>query len=311
MKIYHIPVMKYNDLGVDYRYMIVNKQDRRFGSYITTVGFQAIGENMAYPLKGHPSGYYFNVEKGRILREYQLVYISKGEGYFSTLGLKEQKIGRGTLLLLTPGQWHSYYPDVRTGWNEYYIGFEGKAIEAMFDEGFLPRENTIIEIGINEELVRLYQQAIDIGKADKVAAQQYLSGIVMHMLGMVQYVAKNKLFEVGDVEKKIARAKIIMQENLCKEIDPEILAEKLNLSYSWFRKEFKNYTGYAPARYFQELKIGKAKELLVATSQPVKEIAFQLGYGSTEHFSTLFKKRTGYTPLEYRYYGRENEIGTE
>lgn len=303
--------MKYNDLGLDYKYMIINEQDRKFGCYVTTVGFQSIKENTTYPVKGHPSGYYFNVEKGRILREYQLVYISKGQGFFSSQGMKNRKIEKGSLLLLTPGEWHSYAPDSETGWNEYYIGFEGKAIEEMFDNGFISKENAVIEVGVNDELVKLYQQAIEIAKADKIAMQQYLAGIVTYMLGMVLYINKNKLFEVGDVEQKIARAKIIMYENLYQDIDPEVLAEKLNLSYSWFRKEFKNYTGYAPAKYFQELKIGKAKELLVTTSMSVKEIAFQLGYSSTEHFSTLFKKRTGYTPLEYRYYGRENEIVQE
>lgn len=303
--------MKYNDLGVDFKYMIINEQDRKFGCYITTVGFQSIKENTIYPVKGHPSGYYFNVEKGRVLREYQLVYISKGQGYFSTKKVQNQKIGKGYLLLLTPGEWHSYYPDPETGWNEYYIGFEGKAIDAMFDNGFISKENAAIEVGVNDELVRLYQQAIEIAKADKIAMQQYLAGIVTYILGMTLYINRNKLFEVGDVEQKITRAKIIMYENLYHDIDPEVLASKLNLSYSWFRKEFKNYTGYAPAKYFQELKIGKAKELLVSTSLSVKEIAFQLGYSSTEHFSTLFKKRTTYTPLEYRYYGRENEIVQE
>lgn len=300
--------MKYNDLGIDYKYMVINEQDRKFGSYVTTVGFQAIKANTVYPVKGHPAGYYFNVENGRILREYQLLYISKGQGFFSTQTVKDRKIEKGSLLLLTPGEWHSYHPDPATGWNEYYIGFEGRAIENMFDHGFIPKGNAVIEVGFNEELVKLYQQAIEIAKADKAAAQRLLSGIVMYMLGTVLYITQNKLFEVGDVEQKIARAKIIMYENIYRDIDPETLADKLNLSYSWFRKEFKNYTGYAPAKYFQELKIGKAKELLVGTSMSVKEIAFQLGYSSTEHFSTLFKKRTSYTPLEYRYYGRENEI---
>lgn len=304
-------MVKYNDLGIDYKYLVVNELDRKFGCYVNTVGFQSIKENSSYPVKGHPAGYYFNVEKGRILREYQLLYISKGQGYFSTHEVKNRKIDKGSLLLLAPGQWHTYYPDVATGWNEYYIGCEGKAIDNLFDYGFMLKENTVIEVGFNDELVKLYQQAIEIAKADKIASQQYLSGIVMYMLGMVLYLTKNRSFEVGDVEQKIARAKIIMYENLYREIDPEELAKKLNLSYSWFRKEFKNYTGYAPAKYFQELKIGKAKELLVGTSQSVKEIAFLLGYGSTEHFSTLFKKRTGYTPLEYRYYGRENEIMQE
>ena len=49
-----------------------------------------------------------------------------------------------------------------------------------------------------------------------------------------------------------------MNENVFKDVDPEELAMKLNISYSWFRKVFKDYTGYAPAKYFQELKLRKA-----------------------------------------------------
>jgi AraC-like DNA-binding protein len=116
---------------------------------------------------------------------------------------------------------------------------------------------------------------------------------------------------MGDVDQKIEQAKIIMNENIFKDIDPEELAMKLNISYSWFRKVFKDYTGYAPAKYFQELKLRKAKQLLVGTSQSVKEISFMLDYKSTEHFFSLFKKRTGFTPLEYRSFGRETNVEEE
>ena len=100
-----------------------------------------------------------------------------------------------------------------------------------------------------------------------------------------------------------------MIENLYKNVDVEELAEKLNLSYSWFRKVFKDYTGYAPAKYFQELKIKKAEELLMRTSHSVKEISYMLNYKSAEHFFSLFKKKTGFTPLEYRNYIRGGELG--
>jgi len=43
----------------------------------------------------------------------------------------------------------------------------------------------------------------------------------------------------------------------------------------------------------------------------VKEISFMLGYNSTEHFFSLFKKMTGYTPLEYRSFGRETDVCNE
>lgn len=296
-----------NDQGVEFKYLIVNDMDRKFGLWVNTVGFQCITPDSPYPLKDHPSGYYFNAQKGRILREYQLVYITQGRGLFTTENSPERQVCRGRLMLLFPGQWHTYYPFRQTGWTEHYIGFEGPVADNLVRGGFLSKEQQILEVGLNEELVSLFGRALEVAEADKNSTQQYLSGIVLHMLGLVLSVSKNKIFELGDIDQKIEQAKILMNENVNRDIDPEELAMKLNISYSWFRKVFKDYTGYAPAKYFQELKLRKAKQLLVNTSMSVKEIAFSLDYRSTEHFFALFKKHTGATPLEYRSFGRKSE----
>lgn len=294
----------FNDLGVEFKYLIVNDKDHQFGLWVNTVGFQAIQPNSPYPLKDHPSGYFFNTLKGRVLPEYQIVYITKGRGLFASDSTPERQVCKGRLMILFPGQWHTYHPLQQTGWNEYYIGFEGCIIDNLIKSSFITKENQILEVGLNEELVSLFSRALEIAEADKISAQQYLSGIVLHMVGIILSASKNKIFEMGDVDQKIEQAKIIMNENVLKNVDPEELAMKLNISYSWFRKVFKDYTGYAPAKYFQELKLRKAKQLLVGTSQSVKEISFLLDYKSTEHFFSLFKKRTGFTPLEYRAYAR-------
>lgn len=301
----------YNDLGVEFKYLIVNDMDQKFGLWVNTVGFQSIQPDSPYPLKDHPSGYFFNAQKGRVLREYQLVYITKGRGLFSSETTPEKQVCKGRLMVLFPGQWHTYHPYRQTGWNEYYIGFEGPVIDNLVKGGFLSKDNQVLEVGLNEELVSLFSRALEIAEADKISSQQYLGGIVLHIVGMILSISKNKIFEVGDVVQKIEQAKIIMNENVFKDIDPEELAMKLNISYSWFRKVFKDYTGYAPAKYFQELKLRKAKQLLVGTSHSVKEISFMLDYKSTEHFFSLFKKRTGFTLLEYRSFGRETEVENE
>lgn len=301
----------YNDLGVEFKYLIVNDMDQKFGLWVNTVGFQSIQPDSPYPLKDHPSGYFFNAQKGRVLREYQLVYITKGRGLFSSETTPEKQVCKGRLMVLFPGQWHTYHPYRQTGWNEYYIGFEGPVIDNLMKGGFLSKDNQVLEVGLNEELVSLFSRALEIAEADKISSQQYLGGIVLHIVGMILSISKNKIFEVGDVDQKIEQAKIIMNENVFKDIDPEELAMKLNISYSWFRKVFKDYTGYAPAKYFQELKLRKAKQLLVGTSHSVKEISFMLDYKSTEHFCSLLKKRTGFTPLEYRSFGRETEVENE
>ena len=204
----------------------------------------------------------------------------------------------------TSRQWHTYAPLQKTGWNEYYIGFEGPIIDNLVKNSFISKESQILDIGINEELASLFARALEVAEADKTAAQQYLSGIVLHIMGAVLAISQNKRYEVDNAAQKIESAKIIMHENVYKDIDPEELAMKLGISYSWFRKVFKEYTGYAPAKYFQELKLRKAKQLLIESSMSVKEICYELNYTSTEHFFSVFKKRTNFTPTEYRNFGR-------
>jgi AraC-like DNA-binding protein len=97
---------------------------------------------------------------------------------------------------------------------------------------------------------------------------------------------------------------VIILENINKEIDIHEIASNLGTSYSWFRKVFKEYTGFAPSQYFQELKLRKSKELLIESNLSVKEIAYHLNFSSYEYFLSFFKKRVGLTPLEYRNMGK-------
>ena len=297
--------MHFNEQGADFKYLITNEKDKRFGLYVNAVGFQAINAGSAYPPRNHPEEYYFTTQKGRTLHEYQLVYITKGKGTFSSESTPEQEVSKGQLLVLFPDEWHTYAPSTKTGWNEYYIGFEGEIANKLMQENFLTKEKQVLDIGINEELVSLFRRALDIAEADRTASQQYLSGIAMHIIGCLLSITQNKLYEEMDnAAQKIESAKIIMQENIFKEIDAEELSAKLGLSYSWFRKVFKEYTGYSPAKYFQELKLRKAKQMLIESPLTIKEICYELNYTSAEHFFTVFKKQTGYTPTEYRNIGR-------
>ena len=167
--------------------------------------------------------------------------------------------------------------------------------ESCLLTGILPQH--CLEQGLPEHA---FARAIETAREDKIAAQQYLAGIVLHIVGKILSLSKNNQYENSDTYQKIEQAKIMMQENIYKEITPEEIADRLNISYSWFRKQFKAYTGYAPAQYFQELKINKAKYLLSETTLPVKDIAYQLNFNSTEYFFSIFKRKTRHTPSEYR-----------
>ena len=66
------------------KYMLASERDAQWGLTVSTVGFEVISPGDPYPTKGHADGYYFNVEKGRVLNEYQLLYNTAGEGTFES-----------------------------------------------------------------------------------------------------------------------------------------------------------------------------------------------------------------------------------
>lgn len=79
------------------KYLLATERDAEWGLTISTVGREEIAPGEAYPTKGHADGYYFDLQKGRILDEYQLLYQPEGEGVFSSAHLPETKIKAGDI----------------------------------------------------------------------------------------------------------------------------------------------------------------------------------------------------------------------
>ena len=107
------------------KYIAQNRRDRDWGLTVCSVGHQRISPGEDYPPRKHNQEYMFDPEQGRILPEYQLLYIVEGKGIFRTGSAGDMKVAAGDMFIIFPGEWHSYMPDPDTGWNEYWIGFEG------------------------------------------------------------------------------------------------------------------------------------------------------------------------------------------
>ncbi|MDC3416010.1 AraC family transcriptional regulator [Aquibacillus salsiterrae] len=77
------------------------------------------------------------------------------------------------------------------------------------------------------------------------------------------------------------------------------LALLAGLSKSHYVRLFKKYTGYSPIEYLTQLRIGKAKELMMVSDYRMKQIAHAVGYNDEFYFSRIFKKHVGVSPSEY------------
>jgi AraC-like DNA-binding protein len=292
-----------NKLAESLKYLTISREDEAWGLSVTTVGFQIVEPYAAFPPAGHPSTHFYNPKQGRILSEYALVYFVRGSGKFSSRYGSEKKITAGSLLTLFPNEWHTYEPATAIGWESYWIGFKGDYANKLTRNTFFSSTEPIHNIGLNENLIELFNQAIYFANHEKTAYQQVLGGIVANMLGMVHYLNKNNHSEDKEIGRVINNAKSIMRERYEQSIDIEKIARELNVGYSWFRKMFKKYTGLSPVQYILQLKLHRAKAYLTSSDMPIKEIAYELNFDNPNYFYVFFKQKTGMTPKEFRNQG--------
>lgn len=285
-----------------FTYLVSGDNDRLWGITVDNVGEYFVPANYdCYPpLVGHPENYFFDIRKGRVMDNYQLIYITQGRGWFHVTPEKRVALSGGSMLIIPPYTWHSYYPDKKTGWQEYWIGIRGAHIDSRYESGFFSCQKIVHTIGLHESIVGFYKEAIALAMEEKPGYQQVLAAIANSILAYTLFYDANFSDNKNEVDGKMARARILMRERLLSGVTPEQVASMLNMSYSWFRKTFKAYTHVSPAHYITSLKLQEAKSLLLNSSLSVKEIAYRLHYENAASFSAIFKKYLGVTPSEYR-----------
>ncbi|MCG8515028.1 MAG: AraC family transcriptional regulator [Halanaerobiales bacterium] len=282
-----------------FKYLTTGEEDINWGLYLNVVGNAQIQPGTLYPPREHPSGYYFEWATGRVLHEYQLVYITEGAGIF------ENKHGKyhvkpGCIFIIFPNEWHRYQPVKRTGWIENYVGFSGKIADELLKNPVSSPTQPVIQCGIKEEIIDTYYKIFDLVEKERPGFQQIASGMVVKLLGYIISFQKQKGFSGKPIAKVIEEIRFIMRQNCDKEMNLEKLAADHNVGYSYFRKMFKRYTGVSPGQYHLQLRVMRAKEMLVSSDKSIKEISFELGFQTIHYFSLIFKKKVGMTPSEFR-----------
>lgn len=283
------------------KYLLASERDALWGLTVSTVGYEDIKPREPYPTKGHADGYYFNIEKGRTLNEYQLLYNPEGEGVFESAHCPRTRLKAGDMFLLFPGEWHTYHPDPNIGWKSRWIGFKGKNMDDRVRAGFLNLEKPIYHVGYSNVIETLYKRAYEAAVEEAAFSQQVMAGLVNHLIGMMYSLERN--IELGKNQVQVDmvnKARLHIRESLESDLSIQQIAEDLGVSYSNFRKLFKEYTGLSPATYQQELRLLRAKELLTTTEYSIKEIAYRLNFESPDYFSAKFKAKMGCKPSDLR-----------
>ena len=91
-----------------------------------------------------------------------------------------------------------------------------------------------------------------------------------------------------------------MERHLADKITLETLASLIHFNESYLIERFKDAMGVPPMKYLNEMRMERAKELLVTTEKSITDIARETGFQSIHYFCRTFRKKENMTPQAYR-----------
>ncbi len=287
-----------------YRYLPLSDEVRRRSLYVLAAGSAQVPPGMLYPPSTHPSHHRFQWSQGRVLHEYQILYITRGAGMLQTQTGGIRKISAGDLFILFPNEWHRYRPDPETGWDEHWVAYHGqRAAEFVLEHCASPKDplfHTDINDLLQREFVRIEEEVSEeaIGYQNVVVARMQL------VLALAMVSHQRQKFQTPDVLEVIKRAKALLLEQIDQPVDMEEVAAELHVGYSWLRKMFRQHTGMPPAQYQMQLRLHYACDLLRTTALPISVIGARSGFVSAYYFARVFRSKLDCTPSAYRLQSR-------
>ena len=281
-----------------FHYLPENPLCTSWGCTATALGRTRIPAGSAYPPLRHPDAHHFTWESGRILESFQVVYISSGRGTFESARTPgPQPVKAGSLLVLFPGVWHRYAPDPATGWVEQWLEYRSPAFEASVANDTLRPEQPIRTA--SADLVRLFGQAHSWAEGGAALSRQTLiSALGMQLLALL--LADPAANYADPAAALVQRAMLHILENCHQPLNIQHLARELKVGATRFRALFQAHAHTSPKSYHLRIRLERARELLLNTHKPLKEIAAILGFHSGFHFSNQFRAAHGESPRAWR-----------
>jgi AraC-like DNA-binding protein len=282
-----------------FRYLPVSERDKDWGVFVTGLGHSLVPPHSNYPRSVHPDCYQFGWESGRVLPDFQAIYIVEGEGQFESKSAGERKIGPGSVILLFPGEWHRYRPLWDVGWEEFWLSFGGRQIDDLLARDFLGPAEPVLGTGMDDSVLRPFLAAIDRSQSEPIGFHQLMAVNVMEVLAATISAVRSR--KTGHrAENVVRQARMLLEQHAEKLLKMQQMAASFSMSEKHFRRIFKQQTGLSPYQYHMQVKMCRAKEMLRGTTLSVKEIAASLCFETPFHFSNVFKQRTGVSPSQWR-----------
>lgn len=238
--------------------------------------------------------------------------VRRGECWITVDGNTEQ-LGPGDLVFLEPGKKHqlsSRAPGrpATSGSSTLllcgYCEFDGAAstpLLQVFPSMTIVRDEEILRQNwLKTTLDQLSTEFMSRMPGAELVIDK-LTEIVVVELIRINFGRRNDLnFVQALTDRHVSKALQLLHEKPDAAWTLQTLAEAVGISRAAFAKKFRELAGTPMFEYLTQLRIDRAKELLIGSALPTAEVAYRVGYDSDVAFAKTFRKQTGQTPARFR-----------
>lgn len=230
--------------------------------------------------------------------DYQLLYIANGKAHFLINGNKIEA-EKGSVILYSPkdSQEYIYYLDENP--DIYWIHFSGSDPQKIIDDS-----NIIFKRKINilkrHDYIIIMDKIIQEIQKKEIDYLNMCNLYIKQLFLLIKRSTDENTYINNNINKEIQNILDSFEENYNKPLFIAEYAKNHNISICWLIKLFKQQVGITPKDYLINIRLNKAKELLITSEYTINEIAEIVGYEDALYFSRLFKKRIGMSPTQYK-----------
>ncbi len=240
---------------------------------------------------------------GPAIRDYFLChYVVKGCGNFSHDDELVQ-IRSGQCFMIYPEEVTYYQADDKEPWTYYWFAFRGSDAVKLIDLCGFSKKNRVLKIQDGQgDLERSMKVLIDIRlkeESDKLFELGQLYRL-FHLLRK-QYESSVHFTEREVLANRHIRMSIdYIERYFTTNMTIQDVADYVNLDRSQLFKIFKRHFQISPKGYLIQIRMDRARNLLVTTELPIKSIAYSVGYQDPYVFSKVFKQQNKVSPKHFR-----------
>lgn len=235
----------------------------------------------------------------------EILYIDSGEGRY-IVGKREYAVSAGDVVICNAGMIHGEAPFQKHEIQTYCCALSQVMIPGLPENCLMDsRYKPVLAMGNAAGHMGCLMRTMH----ELFTENMYKKDVCQHLAQAVYLLVKERLEQYKDGGREVEDQK---KEFLVRQITDYIdrhytepltlkeLSDRFYISPSSISHIYKRETGVSPMQYVIHRRIGEAQTLLMDTHIPIHMIEERLGFGSSCHFSAMFKKYVGISPKEFR-----------